>query len=156
MFLCIDWLHCNRCSCAGSSAVWLPCCSARESKGDSIPSSIHFMLVAMSRLNMLFDELTNFIRESSYSAKILEFWLIHCLHGRKRKVYVWWILRVAINFCKFFSWLCLQGLALQDIPPIRFVVMISPAQLRSQQLKHIYEEPIIKCSSLALLGINKF
>jgi len=45
-----------------------------------------------------------------------------------------------------------KGLALQDIPPIRFVVMISPAQLRSQQLKHIYEEPIIKCSSLALLG----
>ena len=32
--------------------------------------------------------------------------------------------------------------------------MISPAQLRAQHLKHIYEDPIIKCSSLALLGKN--
>ena len=34
--------------------------------------------------------------------------------------------------------------------------MISPAQLRAQHLKHIYEDPIIKCSSLALLGKNIF
>jgi pimeloyl-ACP methyl ester carboxylesterase len=45
-----------------------------------------------------------------------------------------------------------KGLALQDIPPIRSLVLLAPAQLRAQHLKHIYEGPTIKCPTLAFLG----
>lgn len=48
--------------------------------------------------------------------------------------------------------LWMQGLALQDIPPIRLLVLMAPAQLRAQHLKHVYEGPTIKCPTLAFLG----
>lgn len=49
-----------------------------------------------------------------------------------------------------------KELALQDVPPIRFLVLLSPAQLRVQHLKHIYEGPTIKCPTLAFLGDKDF
>lgn len=45
-----------------------------------------------------------------------------------------------------------KGLALQDVPPIRLVVLVAPAQLRAPHLKIVYEEPTIKCPTLAFLG----
>jgi len=45
-----------------------------------------------------------------------------------------------------------KGFALQDVPPVRFLVLISPAQLRAQHLKHVYQGPKIKCPTLAFLG----
>lgn len=45
-----------------------------------------------------------------------------------------------------------KGLALQDVPPIRLLVLMAPAQLRAQHLKHVYEGPPIKCPTLAFLG----
>jgi hypothetical protein len=45
-----------------------------------------------------------------------------------------------------------KGLALQDLPPIRLVVLVSPAPLRAPHLKHVYEGVTIKCPTLAFLG----
>jgi len=45
-----------------------------------------------------------------------------------------------------------KGLALQNVPPIRLVVLISPAQLRAPHLKQVYEGAAVKCPTLAFLG----
>lgn len=45
-----------------------------------------------------------------------------------------------------------KGLALQDVPPIRLVVLISPAQLRAPRVRQVYEGATIKCPTLAFLG----
>lgn len=45
-----------------------------------------------------------------------------------------------------------KGLAFQEVPPIRFLVLMAPTQLRAQHLKHIYKGPTIKCPTLAFLG----
>lgn len=45
-----------------------------------------------------------------------------------------------------------KGLALQDVPPIKVLVLLAPAPLRAAHLKHIYEPPTIKVPTLAFLG----
>lgn len=45
-----------------------------------------------------------------------------------------------------------QGLALQDVPPIKVLVLLAPAPLRAAHLKHVYEPPTLKVPTLAFLG----
>lgn len=48
--------------------------------------------------------------------------------------------------------LWMQGVGLQDVSPLRVLVLIAPAKLRAQHLKHVYDDPKIKCPTLALIG----
>lgn len=45
-----------------------------------------------------------------------------------------------------------KGVGLQDVSPLRVLVLIAPAKLRAQHLKHVYDDPKIKCPTLALIG----
>jgi hypothetical protein len=45
---------------------------------------------------------------------------------------------------------------LQDVAPNKFVILVSPAQLRAENLKVVYKEPTIKCPAVILLGNTFF